>query len=50
MKQMEAGLDLAVTVLVRLPVDWEQKQELDLVRSLSHSEEVHHVLDPILTV
>ena len=50
MKQMEAGLVLVVTALVRQPVELEQKQELDLVRSLSHSEEVHHVVDPILKV
>ena len=50
MKQMEAGLVLVVTLLVRQPVEWEQKQELDLVRILSHSEKVHHVVDPILKV
>ena len=50
MKQMEAGLDLVVTALVRQPVEWEQKLDFDLVQILSHLEVGHHVVDPILTV
>ena len=44
-QQMEAGLDLVVTVLVHRPVEREQKQEQDLVLILRRSVEGQCVLD-----